>query len=204
MRRVKEWVRTRAEVLARALVGLGVSANAVTIAGLVLNCLAGAAVASGALALGGLLFLLFSSLDFLDGAVARVSGTAGPFGAFLDSTLDRLAEAAVLLGLVSWYAAGREPLWAVVAAGAMVTSFMVSYARARAEGLGYDCEVGWLQRPERIILIGVALALSPLDARLLQGALLVLLAATALTTVQRIVHVAREAGLDPERRPPTR
>jgi CDP-diacylglycerol---glycerol-3-phosphate 3-phosphatidyltransferase len=180
--------------LARALIRLGVSANAITVAGFLLNCVAGLVVASGSLALGGLLYLLFCSLDFLDGSVARLTGTGGPFGAFLDSTLDRLAEAAVLVGLVYWYGARAEPLWATAAAAAMIGSFMVSYARARAEGLGFDCEVGWLQRPERIVLLGTALVASPVAEWAPPAAVAALIAATAITTVQRIAHVARLAG----------
>lgn len=188
---LKKAVRARAELLARVLVGLGISANALTLSGLLLNGIAALVVAFVSWPVGGLLYLIFSSLDFLDGAVARVSGSAGPFGAFFDSTLDRIAEAVVLLALVWWYAERHEPIWAAAAAGAMASSFMVSYARARAEGLGYDCEVGWLQRPERIILLGAALVLSPLHPRIVPAALSLLLVATIMTTVQRIVHVWR-------------
>lgn len=200
VRSLKRAVRSRAEGLARVLAQVGISANALTLAGLLLNVCAALIVGFVSWPLGGLCYLLFSSLDFLDGAVARVTGTADPFGAFFDSTLDRVAEAAVLIALVYWYAERNEPLWAVVAAVAIVGSFMVSYARARAEGLGYDCEVGWLQRPERIILLGSALILSPLHRWIVPAALLLLVAATIVTTIQRIAHVAREVRTGARRR----
>lgn len=204
MRRLKRAVRARAETLARGLAAVGISANALTLGGLLLNGVAAVVVAFVSWPIGGLLYLLFSSLDFLDGAVARVAGTSGPFGAFFDSTLDRVAEAVVLLALVFWYAERQQPLWAAVAAAAMASSFMVSYTRARAEGLGYECEVGWLQRPERIILLGVALIVSPLHPWIMPAALFVLLIATVVTTIQRIVHVARAVRAGAGRRPTPR
>src|SRR5207244_12441742 len=132
---------------------LGTTAKALTILGFLSTAVAGCLVAFGYLSAAGILFLACSCLDFLDGAVARLSGSAGPFGAFLDSLLDRASEAAVLVGLVYWYAIQQQPLLSVVAAAVLTGSFLVSYARARAEGLGYDCEVGWFQRPDRLILL---------------------------------------------------
>ena len=191
MRHLKLRVRGLADPLVRLLVRLGVSANAVTLAGFGLNCLAGVLTALGLLPLGGALYLLFSALDFLDGAVARESGTVGRFGAFLDSLLDRAAEAAVLVGLIYWHAGQQQPGLAAVSGIALTGSFLVSYARARAEGLGLDCEVGWLQRTERIVLLGSGLVLSSLHPLVLPVVLGTLAAATTITTVQRIVHVSR-------------
>jgi CDP-diacylglycerol--glycerol-3-phosphate 3-phosphatidyltransferase len=136
----------------------------------------------------------------MDGAVARLSGTTGPFGAFFDSVLDRVAEAVVFVGLIYWYASEGQPLMASLSGAALTGSFMVSYARARAEGLGYDCEVGWLQRPERIILLGTGLILAPLWEWLLPAVIGLLTLATAITTIQRILHVARLARADPRSR----
>ena len=110
MRQIKSGVRRLAEPLARGLIRLGVSANAITLVGLLLNCVAGVIAAIGLLWLAGLCYLLFSSLDFLDGSVARLSGTANRFGAFFDSVLDRAAEAAVLIGLLYWYAGQQQPV----------------------------------------------------------------------------------------------
>ena len=197
MRRFKEAVRALAEPLARSLVRIGVSANAITVGAFFLNVVVGAAVALGLLAAAGLLYLLFSPLDFLDGTVARLSGKASAFGAFLDSLLDRASEAAVLVGAVYWYASQQQPALAGLAAAALVGSFLVSYARARAEGLGYECEVGWLQRPERIVLLAAGLLASGLHPAALPLVLAVLALVTALTTLQRSVHVARQARLVP-------
>jgi CDP-diacylglycerol--glycerol-3-phosphate 3-phosphatidyltransferase len=191
VRQIKSGVRRLAEPLARGLIRLGVSANAITLVGLLLNCVAGAIAAIGLLWLAGLCYLLFSSLDFLDGSVARLSGTANRFGAFFDSVLDRAAEAAVLIGLLYWYAGQQQPVLATLCAVALTGSFLVSYARARAEGLGLDCEVGLLQRTERIVLLGGGLLLSPLHALVLPAVLVVLIIATGVTTCQRIAHVAR-------------
>ena len=188
---VKRFIRGLAGPLARGLVVLGVSANALTLVGFLLNCLAGAIAAAGLLPLAGALYLLFSSLDFLDGAVARLTGSAGPFGAFFDSVLDRGAEAAVLVGLSYWYAANQQPLLAALCGVALSGSFLVSYARARAEGLGLECEVGWLQRPERIVLTGVGLLLSGVHPLVLPTVLGALALVTAITTYQRIRHVGR-------------
>ena len=174
----------------RRLVALGISANVLTLGGFFLNATAGLLVALGALPLAGLLYLLSSSLDFLDGAVARLSGTSGPFGAFFDSVLDRASEASVLVGLVYWYAVQQQPSLAAVSGGVLTGSFLVSYARARAEGLGYDCEVGWLQRTERIIVLGTGLLLSGLHPLIVPCVLVLLALATAATTLQRIRHVA--------------
>jgi CDP-diacylglycerol---glycerol-3-phosphate 3-phosphatidyltransferase len=200
LRNVKTLVRSASDPLARGLAAFGISANVLTLAGLLLNCLAGALVAMGILPLGGLLYLIFSCLDFLDGAVARLSGTTSPFGAFFDSVVDRASEAVMLVGLVYWFSAASEPLMAAVSTAVLVGSFLVSYARARAEGLGYECEVGWLQRPERIVLLGTGLILSPLHPALLPTVLTVLAVATSVTVVQRIVHVARLARANPSAR----
>jgi CDP-diacylglycerol--glycerol-3-phosphate 3-phosphatidyltransferase len=132
--------------------------------------------------------MLFAGLfDALDGAVARESGSPSRFGAFLDSTLDRLSEGAVFAGIVYLYAASERPHEALLAGAAMTFSFSTSYARARAEGLGIGCEVGLLERAGRVAI----LALSALADLLTLGLALVALGAI-VTTVQRILHVRRE------------
>jgi CDP-diacylglycerol--glycerol-3-phosphate 3-phosphatidyltransferase len=190
LRQLKLLARSAADPLAGGLVRLGVSANALTFFGFLCNGLAGVLVAVGFLQWAGVLYVLFSCLDFVDGAVARLSGSVGRFGAFFDSVLDRASEATVLVGLVYWYAGRQEPLLATLAAVALVGSFLVSYARARAEGLGYEGEVGWFQRPERIVLLGAGLAASGLHRGVLPLVLGLLAIATLITTVQRISHVA--------------
>ena len=148
----------------------------------------------------GLLVLLGGMWDIFDGQVARVSGLASKFGSFYDSTLDRISEIVVFLGLLSLYNSyGRElaDVWMVYALFlAMGGSLMVSYTRARAEGLGLDCKVGFMQRPERVVLLG----LGSLSFGLMWGGLVlkvvivVVAAATNLTAIQRIVWVYRNAA----------
>jgi CDP-diacylglycerol--glycerol-3-phosphate 3-phosphatidyltransferase len=185
-RRFREGVRP----LALLLIRLGVTANALTVGGLFLTFIAAIVAATVSVPLGGALYLLFTALDFLDGAVARASGTANDFGAFLDSVLDRHAEAAMFAALVYVYAARQEPLAAAGTVAALAGSFLVSYARARAEGLGYDCEVGWLQRPERIVLLGAGMILEAF-VPVLQLIIWLLAIFTNVTAIQRMLHVSR-------------
>jgi CDP-diacylglycerol--glycerol-3-phosphate 3-phosphatidyltransferase len=182
--------------LARALVARGVSANALTVLGFLLNVGVAVLLAHGWLLLGGALLLLVNALDFLDGTVARLSGTAGPLGAFLDSVLDRYSEAVVYVGLAFWFGAQGQPLLAVLAMAALVGSFMVSYTRARAEGLGYHGEVGWAPRPERIVALGGGLVLQALLPALpvLPAVLALITLLTNWTAYQRARHVAEQVG----------
>mgnify|MGYP006294517567 FL=1 len=148
---------------------------------------AGAVLATGRLQLGGLLMLLTSSIDGLDGSLARETQQQSRFGAFLDSTLDRFSEGAVLFGLFLW--AMREDLAMVAAILFLILlgSVMVSYTRARAEGLCYACEVGLLTRAVRILILAVGL--------IVPGILRLILIAMALltwfTVAQRMAHVYR-------------
>jgi CDP-diacylglycerol---glycerol-3-phosphate 3-phosphatidyltransferase len=155
--------------------------------------LAALLLAAGHFTAGGLVFLVFNAFDFLDGAVARLTGTASDFGAFFDSVIDRYSEAAIFLGLTWWYVDQGNPAGALVTNAALVGSLMVSYTRARAEGLGYACEVGLLPRPERIVLLGLGLIVSGLlDApRLFFFILLALAILTNLTALQRILYMQR-------------
>ena len=154
----------------------------------------GWALAFGAAVLFGLGYsriagavMLFGGLfDALDGAVARESNRMSSFGAFLDSTLDRLSESTIFVGLVFFYASADLPYEALLAGAAMTFSLLTSYTRARAEGLGIECEVGLLERAGRILILSVfsILGLTTLG--------LCLVAAGALvTTAQRILHVRR-------------
>lgn len=181
-RRLAEWP---AGLLART----GVSPNTLTLVGLLLNVLVAAVLASGHPLAGGVLVLFANAFDMLDGALARITGKTSRFGAFLDSTVDRYEEALVYLGIGIWlFERGDGPL---LLAGylAIIGSILVSYARARAESLGVGGEVGWLPRPERIVLLAVALIF---HTYLLAPVLWVLAVLTNVTAVQRILHVRRE------------
>lgn len=190
---MKLWVRRNLEPVGRGLAAVGLTPNALTVVGFLLNIGVGLVIALGYEMIGGALVLLVGAFDMLDGAVARATGKASTFGAFLDSTLDRYSEGAVYLGLLVLYARQGDLTMLVVAYVVLVGSFMVSYARARAEGLGLRCEVGLLARPERIILLGLALLLNqPLLAfgfSLLAVALWALAVLVNVTALQRILHV---------------
>jgi CDP-diacylglycerol--glycerol-3-phosphate 3-phosphatidyltransferase len=192
VKELKRRSRLVAEAPARFLGRLGFSPNGLTIVGSLLTASVGLLVAQGWFLAAGICLWLFSATDTLDGALARATNRVSVFGAFLDSVCDRYAEAAVFFGLVWWYQSSANPIGIALAYLALVGSLMVSYARARAEGVGLQAaEVGWFQRPERIIALGIGLILE----RFIPGILLVVLALlailTTVTVLQRVVHVAR-------------
>src|SRR5215216_4622729 len=192
MKGVKLGLREAVQPLALFLARAGIQANWLTYTGFVLNVGVAGLVIEGWLSLAGVGFLLVNALDFLDGAVARAAGTAGAFGAFLDSVLDRYSEAVVFVGLIVWYSRADDTFAVIVTALALAGSFMVSYCRARAEGLGLDCEVGLLQRPERIVVLGIGLMLTEYtDPMVLVAVLIALALLTNVTAAQRMRHVAR-------------
>ncbi|MBA2449988.1 MAG: CDP-alcohol phosphatidyltransferase family protein [Chloroflexi bacterium] len=185
---VKLGLREAVQPLALFLARAGIQANWLTYTGFVLNLGVAALVIEGWLSLAGVVFLLVNALDFLDGAVARAAGTAGRYGAFLDSVLDRYSEAVVFVGLLIWFARLGDTPALTATALALIGSFMVSYCRARAEGLGLDCEVGLLQRPERIVILGIGM-IAP--DYLLTPVLILLAVLTNLTAAQRMHHVGK-------------
>src|SRR5881397_2221812 len=187
--------------LARLLIKSGVHPNAITTVGTVVVIVSGVAFGVGAIRWGGLL-LLSGILDLLDGQVARQGGKITTFGAFYDSTLDRIGEGAVFSGLIFYFLTGPVPADLkprAIAAGlvALVASFLVSYTRARAEALGVENKVGIAPRAERIVFLGVpALVLGAGPARpgvVLFWIVTVLALVSAITVIQRVVHVARVA-----------
>ena len=170
--------------IGRGLIRLGINADAITIAGTVLMAIVGVLLANGQFLIGGGLVIVSAPLDALDGTVARLAGQASKFGAFLDSTSDRYAEGFILIGLLIYGLTRREDWIVVLSFVAMWGSFAVSYTRARAEGLGYECKIGLLTRLERFILIVVML----LTGWILPG-LIALAVLTHVTALQRIVYV---------------
>ncbi|HET8556385.1 MAG TPA: CDP-alcohol phosphatidyltransferase family protein [Gaiellaceae bacterium] len=197
LRRVKQSYTTGARSLASrsvtSLARTGVTPNVLTATGVSL-CLAAAVLVPfedhGKLLffwLAAGIFVVGSLLDILDGALARVGGKTTPFGAFIDSTTDRVGEGAMLAAIALVFARhGRE--WAVVlAVAAVVGSFLVSYTRARAEALGLRGDVGLGSRAERVVLITAGLVFAPWGG--LPWAIVVLAATAWLTVVQRILHV---------------
>ena len=183
--------RIYAEEPARWLGRLGFSPNALTIIGSLLTASVGLLIAQGWFVAATLCLWLFSATDTLDGALARATNRVTVFGAFLDSVCDRYAEAAVFSGLLWWYQSTGQPLGVTLTYLALVGSLMVSYARARAEGVGLQAaDVGWFQRPERIILLGLGLLFAPLFPPLLLLVLAALAVLTTVTVLQRVRHVA--------------
>ena len=183
---IERRVKRMAEKLARPLAGIGVTANHVTLAGFVTALPVAFLIATDHLAVGGIMLLLVSILDTLDGAVARVRDEITEFGAFLDSTLDRYVEIAYYGSLI-WVFLGRDNSSALLVSFVVLfSSIMVSYTRARAEGLGCDGKVGILQRPERLVLLGVGLILSDW---LLIPVLWIMAVVTNVTVLQRVLHV---------------
>ncbi len=175
--------------LARALARIGVTADGLTLLGLAGSLVAGGVAAAGHPRLGGLLLLLAAVPDMLDGAVARLSGSSGPRGAFLDSVADRLSDAAVLVGLVWLGVSTDQPRVALLAAVVLALGLTVSYVKARAQSLGFSCDVGIAERPERVILLALTLLTG-----LLEVGLWVLAVLSALTVAQRVATVWRQAG----------
>jgi CDP-diacylglycerol---glycerol-3-phosphate 3-phosphatidyltransferase len=183
--------------LGRALVRHGIGPNAVTAIG-TLGTVGSALLfyPQGNLFWGTVVITIFVLFDLLDGVVARLGGGAGStWGAFLDSTLDRVADSAVFAGLILYFFSTGDLLMASVALFCLVAGAMVSYAKARAEGLGLTCDVGLAERPERLVVGLVATGLSGLGIPyILAVGLWLLAAASAITVVQRVVHVYRQTG----------
>ncbi len=182
----KETFRQLIRPLARVLSSIRVRPDTLTIAGWVLSVCAATLFALGYTKTAGAVMLFAGLFDALDGAVARESNLMSSFGAFLDSTLDRLSESAIFVGIVFFYASSSMPYEALLAGVAMTFSLMTSYTRARAEGLGFECEVGLLERAGRVVI----LSLFSLTGFLIAGVGLVAVGAL-VTTAQRIFHVRR-------------
>jgi CDP-diacylglycerol---glycerol-3-phosphate 3-phosphatidyltransferase len=192
--RVKETGRSLLAPVVRLAVRLHLTANTVTVIGFLIVVLASVLVANGQLLWGAATLTAGSLLDAVDGALARATGGTTPFGGFLDSTLDRAAEAVLFGGVAAYYLLWHSDpaLPVMLAVLALVGSFLVSYTRARAEGLGLTAEVGLAPRVERLVLVigGIGLAGLGLDIGLI-GALAVVAGLSTATTAQRIWHVQR-------------
>ncbi len=174
------------------LARLGISPNHLTVLGFAGNIGAGALAARGQFIAAGALSLVASGLDLLDGALARATGRATAFGAVLDSTLDRLSEAALLGGLIFYFAQRNDREEVMLCFIAMVGSVLVSYVRARAENFGLDLRDGLFTRPERVLVLGLGLIID--QTRI---ALWVLAVVAGLTALQRLYVVWDTFRRDP-------
>lgn len=175
----------------------GVTANHLTTTGLVMATAASVTIANGFLSAGLVLLVLTAVPDVLDGAVAKASGTASPRGAFFDSVVDRVSDA-LLLGGVAWYLSSTQPgRVAVLPLAVLAASMLISYERAKAEGLGFEARGGLMERAERLL----ALAFGLLFENLLVPVLWVMLVLTLFTAGQRFFRVWQQASVPPPSRP---
>jgi CDP-diacylglycerol--glycerol-3-phosphate 3-phosphatidyltransferase len=191
---VGTWVRSKMLVVGRAFASIGITPNMATIIGLFLNVIVAVILGFGHPIIAGVLLLLASAFDMVDGSIARATNTISKFGGFFDSTIDRYSEIVVYVGLLVWLnSEGENNLGSVLILVACSGALMVSYARARAEALGYTSSVGFLARPERVILLALCLIIKqPM------WALWVLAVLTHVTAAWRILHVHGEAAAEGE------
>lgn len=192
--RIKDAGRALLAPVVRLAMAMRMTPNTITVIGLLMTVVAAVLVGSGWLLVGAAVLTAGSLLDAVDGALARAQGGGTAFGSFLDSTLDRASEAILYTGIAVWFLSTLpDPLWPVLAViAALVGSFMVSYARARAEGIGLTASVGLAPRTERLVLVIVGVALAGLGfPPVLIGICVLVAALTVATVLQRIWHVWR-------------
>lgn len=181
----------------RVLLRAGVTPNTLTTVGALLILVSAVAFAVGSIRLGGGLLLLSGVLDTFDGQVAREGGLTTRFGAFYDSTLDRVGDGATMIGIAAYLMHAVDVQWREFAVLAcmvgILSALLVSYMRARAEGLGLECKVGIVQRAERIIGLGLPTLLLGAGPRglVLTSTVVVITVLSLITVGQRFVHVAR-------------
>jgi CDP-diacylglycerol--glycerol-3-phosphate 3-phosphatidyltransferase len=194
-RRAREGPTTQ-EMMRNKLIESRLTPNTISLTGFALNVAAAALVVGRLFFLAGIAFIIGSVMDTLDGRYSRMSGKGTPFGAFLDSTLDRLEEGIVLIAVGAYFASRHDEAAVAATVAAVLFSLMVSYTRARAEALGVECKVGLATRPVRVVILAIGLVFakgaSLGNFELLAPAVYVLAGLTLLTTIQRILHVRRK------------
>jgi CDP-diacylglycerol--glycerol-3-phosphate 3-phosphatidyltransferase len=181
------------ELMRERLIESRLTPNTISLTGFALNLAAAGLVVDRMFFLAGIAFIVGSVMDTLDGRYSRMSGKGTPFGAFLDSTLDRLEEGIVLTAVAAYFASRTNQVAVAAVVAAVLGSLMVSYTRARAEALGVACKVGLATRPVRVVILSIGLVFAKGASighfELLAPAVYVLAALTVLTTIQRILHV---------------
>ncbi len=194
-------VAQRREEMRDRLIQSRLTPNAISLTGLALNVVAAVLVWQQYFFLGGIAFIVGSIMDTLDGRYSRMSGKGTPFGAFLDSTLDRVEEGIVLTAVAWTFASETKAGPAAAVVIAVLASLMVSYTRARAEALGVECKVGLATRPVRVVILSIGLIFARGaglgNFELLQPAVYVLAALSTITVFQRVWHVYRELSTGP-------
>ena len=184
---LRRWLDLAFAPLASFLLWCRITPNQVSLMGILLNLVSAALLVDGQLLLAGLVYLLAGSLDLLDGALARLAKMSSRFGAFLDSTADRISEGVVFAAIAYYFARHGQPVDAALTVLALLGSLLVSYTRARAEGLGLECKVGIVTRAERVVLVAFGLMFG-----LLSAAIYILVVLTAFSATQRILHTLRQ------------
>jgi CDP-diacylglycerol--glycerol-3-phosphate 3-phosphatidyltransferase len=189
----------RRELVRNRLIESRLTPNAISLTGFALNLLAAVLVWERLFFLGGVAFVVGSVMDTLDGRYSRMSGKGTPFGAFLDSTLDRIEEGIVLTAVAGYFALQGNRAAAAAVVVAVLASLMVSYTRARAEALGVECKVGIATRPVRVVILAIGLIFAKGASlgsfELLQPAVYVLAGLSVVTVLQRIRHVHGELSV---------
>jgi CDP-diacylglycerol--glycerol-3-phosphate 3-phosphatidyltransferase len=184
------------ELMRNRLIESRLTPNAISLTGFALNLAAAGLVVAHYFFLAGVAFIVGSIMDTLDGRYSRMSGKGTAFGAFLDSTLDRLEEGVVLIAVGAYFASRHDQAAAAATVAAVLFSLMVSYTRARAEALGVECKVGLATRPVRVVILSAGLVFargaSLGNFSLLAPAIYVLAGLTIFTTAQRILHVRKQ------------
>ena len=184
---------TTQELMRERLIESRLTPNGISLSGFALNLAAAALIVERLFFLAGIAFIVGSVMDTLDGRYSRMSGKGTPFGAFLDSTLDRLEEGIVLTAVGAYFASRHDQAAVAAVVVAVLFSLMVSYTRARAEALGVACKVGLATRPVRVVILAAGLVFAKGASlghfELLAPAVYVLAGLTVFTTVQRIVYV---------------
>jgi CDP-diacylglycerol---glycerol-3-phosphate 3-phosphatidyltransferase len=187
---------TAQEMMRNRLIESRLTPNAISLTGFSLNLAAAGLIVGRMFFLAGLAFIIGSIMDTLDGRYSRMSGKGSVFGAFLDSTLDRLEEGIVLIAVGAYFASKNNQVAAAATVAAVLGSLMVSYTRARAEALGVSCKVGLATRPVRVVILSIGLVFAKGASlghfQLLAPAVYVLAALTAITMVQRILYVRKQ------------
>ncbi len=184
---------TTQELVRERLIESRLTPNAISLTGFALNLAAAGLVVGRLFFLAGVAFIVGSVMDTLDGRYSRMSGKGTPFGAFLDSTLDRLEEGIVLTAVAAYFASRHDQVAVAAVVAGVLGSLMVSYTRARAEALGVACKVGLATRPVRVVILSIGLVFAKGASlghfELLAPAVYVLAVLTVFTTIQRIMHV---------------
>jgi CDP-diacylglycerol--glycerol-3-phosphate 3-phosphatidyltransferase len=187
------------ELMRDRLIESRLTPNTISLTGFALNLAAAALIVDRMFFLAGIAFIVGSVMDTLDGRYSRMSGKGTPFGAFLDSTLDRLEEGIVLTAVAAYFASRHNQIAVAAVVVAVLASLMVSYTRARAEALGVSCKVGLATRPVRVVILAIGLVFAKGASighfELLAPAVYVLAVLSAVTVVQRILYVRTQLNL---------